>query len=482
MEQNKQLKNKAITARSEDFAQWYTDVVLKAGLVDYGSARGSMIIKPYGYAIWELIQEFLNKEFKRTGHSNVYMPTLIPESMFNKEKDHISGFAPEALWVTHGGDEKLAEKLALRPTSETVFCSHFANLVKSYRDLPVLYNQWANVFRNEKTTRPFLRTCEFLWQEGHTLHETEDEARSETIQMLNIYENMFSSVFCIPAFVGQKSEREKFAGAVDTYSVEAMMYNGYALQAGTSHYLGTGFSKSFDIKFLGRDQKLEFPHYTSWGVSTRMLGAIVMTHGDDNGLRLPPAVAPIQVVIIPVASHKEGVLEKAREIFEDLEHHFRVKLDDSDATPGYKFSEYEMKGVPVRIELGPREIEAGKCIAVRRDTGERVEIGLDLLEHVLEGLLDNIGFNLFQQAYKNRQEKTHVAKDYKEFSDIAINKQGFIESAWCGDEACEIKVKQEFSITSRNMPFDQDEEEIKTCKCAICGRPAKKKIFWAKQY
>ncbi|MCL2540788.1 MAG: proline--tRNA ligase [Firmicutes bacterium] len=477
-----EFKNKAITSRDKDFAQWYTDVVLKAGLVDYGAARGSMVIKPYGYAIWELIVEHLNREFKRTGHQNVYMPCLIPESMLAKEANHISGFAPEALWVTHGGNEKLTEKLALRPTSEAVFCSHFKDLVQSYRDLPVLYNQWANVFRNEKTTRPFLRTSEFLWQEGHTLHANEDEARAETIQMLNIYENMFSSVFCTPAFVGQKTESEKFAGAVDTYTVEVMMHNGYALQSATSHYLGTGFSKAFDIKYLSKDQKLEYPHYTSWGCTTRMIGGLVMTHGDDNGLRLPPAVAPIQIVIIPVAMHKEGVLEKAQELADELGKHYRVHLDDTDATPGFKFAEYEMKGVPVRIELGPRDIEAGRCIAVRRDTGQKSEIGLELLEHVIGGLLDSIALTLFTQAQNNRNEKTYKVSNYAEFEEIAKSKDGFIESYWCGEHACEKKVKEDFNIKSRCMPFDQDEAECANEKCAICGKQAKKRIYWAKQY
>ena len=367
MAQNKKMVE-AITSRDDDFAKWYTDIVKKAELCDYSGVKGCMIFRPYGYAIWENIQADLDRRFKETGHENVYMPMLIPESLLQKEKDHVEGFAPEVAWVTHGGSEKLAERLCVRPTSETLFCEHYKNIINSYRDLPKLYNQWCSVMRWEKTTRPFLRTSEFLWQEGHTMHETAQEAKEETLRMLKVYEDFYRETLAIPAVVGKKTRKETFAGAEATYTIEPMMHNGVALQGGTSHYFGDGFAKAFDITFTGRDNKLQYPHQTSWGVSTRMIGAIIMVHGDDDGLVLPPKISPIQVAVIPVAQHKEGVLEKADELRVRLTKQFRVKLDDSDNSPGWKFSQYEMKGVPVRVEIGPKDIEKNQCVIVRRET------------------------------------------------------------------------------------------------------------------
>ena len=356
----------AITSMDVDFAKWYTDVVVKAELCEYSSVRGCIVFRPYGYAIWENIQKILDARFKETGHENVYMPMLIPESLLQKEKDHVVGFAPECAWVTMGGDEKLTERLCVRPTSETLFCEHFSHVIHSYRDLPKLYNQWCSVMRWEKTTRPFLRTSEFLWQEGHTMHETAKEAQEETLRMLNVYATSFEDSLAIPVLRGEKTPKEKFAGAEETYTIEAMMHNGVALQSGTSHYFGDGFARAFGIQFTGRDNKLAYPHQTSWGVSTRMIGGIIMTHGDDNGLVLPPAIAPIQLIIIPIAQHKEGVLDKAGELLNRLKSIARVKLDDSDNSPGWKFAQYEMKGVPLRLEIGPKDIEQNQCVLVRR--------------------------------------------------------------------------------------------------------------------
>ncbi|MFR2466255.1 MAG: proline--tRNA ligase, partial [Clostridia bacterium] len=378
-EQQKKMVE-AITAMDEDFAKWYTDVIKKAELTDYSSVKGCMVIRPYGYAIWENIQQDLDRRFKKTGHENVYMPMFIPESLLQKEKDHVAGFAPEVAWVTQGGSETLTERLCVRPTSETLFCEHYAKIINSYRDLPKLYNQWCSVVRWEKTTRPFLRSSEFLWQEGHTMHETAEEAREETLRMLKVYEDFYRETLAIPAVTGRKTEKEKFAGAMETYTIEPMMHNGVALQGGTSHYFGDGFARSFDITFTGRDNTLQYPHQTSWGVSTRMIGALIMVHGDDNGLVLPPKVAPIQVAIIPIAQHKEGVLEKAREIADRLSETFRVKLDASDQSAGWKFSEYEMKGVPLRLEIGPKDIDKNQCVLVRRDNREKLFVSLHELE------------------------------------------------------------------------------------------------------
>ena len=472
---------KSITSMDEDFAKWYTDVCLKAELIDYSSVKGCMIIRPYGYAIWENIQRIMDGLFKETGHENVYMPMFIPESLLQKEKDHVEGFAPEVAWVTQGGDEKLEERLCVRPTSETLFCDHFKNIVHSYRDLPKLYNQWVNVVRWEKTTRPFLRTSEFLWQEGHTMHETEEEAREETLRMLGVYEEFYLNCLAIPAVTGQKTEKEKFAGAEVTYTIEPMMHNGVALQGGTSHYFGDGFAKAFDITFTSRENTIKYPHQTSWGVSTRMIGAIIMAHGDDNGLILPPTVAPIQVVIIPVAQHKEGVLEKANEIKERLEAAgLRVKLDDSDQSAGWKYSQYEMKGVPVRLEIGPRDIESGNCVLVSRVSREKNFVALDGIENEVKNMLEFVHNELVARAKKNLEEKTSVATSYEEFLDVAENKPGFIKAMWCGDVECEDKLKDATGgVKSRCIPFN---EEQLSDKCVCCGRPAKHMVVWGRQY
>lgn len=470
----------AITSRDEDFAKWYTDIVKKAELTDYSGIKGCMIIRPYGYAIWENIQADLDRRFKETGHQNVYMPMFIPESLLQKEKDHVDGFAPECAWVTVGGQEKLTERLCVRPTSETLFCEHYSKIIETYRDLPKLYNQWCSVVRWEKTTRPFLRTSEFLWQEGHTMHETEEEAREETLKMLQVYTDFYKETLAIPAVIGRKTEKEKFAGAEETYTIEPMMHNGVALQGGTSHYFGDGFAKQFDITFQGRDNKPHYPHQTSWGVSTRMIGAIIMVHGDDEGLVLPPKISPIQVAIIPIAQHKEGVLDKANELYDRLKKEYRVKLDDSDNSPGWKFSEYEMKGVPVRVELGPKDIENNQCVLVRRDTREKIFVPLDELETKIAETLQAVHDGMYERALKNMQEKIFTATNYDEFIDTAKNHPGFIKAMWCGDTACEEKLKEVTGgVKSRCIPFEE-EHIADTCVC--CGKPAKHMVFWGKQY
>ncbi|HAS37204.1 MAG TPA: proline--tRNA ligase [Ruminococcaceae bacterium] len=468
-----------ITSMDEDFAKWYTDVVKKAELCEYTSVKGCMVIRPYGYAIWENIQHLMDGMFKATGHENVCMPMFIPESLLEKEKDHVEGFAPEVAWVTHGGSEKLEERLCVRPTSETLFCEHYANIVHSYRDLPKLYNQWVSVVRWEKTTRPFLRTREFLWQEGHTIHATAEEAQEETIRMLNVYAEFCEKYLAMPVVKGVKTEKERFAGAEDTYTIEALMHDGKALQSGTSHYFGDGFAKAFDIQFTGKDNKLHHPFQTSWGTTTRLIGAIIMTHGDDNGLVLPPAVAPIQLVIIPIASHKEGVLDKANELKNKLAGVCRVKLDDSDNSAGWKFAEYEMKGVPLRLEIGPKDIENNRCVVVRRDNGEKIFVSLDELETKIPELLEAVRDGLYQKALDRRAAMTFTARDYAELKDIADNKPGFIKAMWCGDRECEDKLKDEIGITSRCIPFEQ-EHLSDTCVC--CGKPAKHMLYWGKAY
>lgn len=470
----------AVTSRDEDFAKWYTDIVKKAELIDYSGVKGCTVFRPYGYAIWENIQKDLDKRFKETGHENVYMPMFIPESLLQKEKDHVEGFAPECAWVTVGGDEELNERLCVRPTSETLFCEHYSKIIETYRDLPKLYNQWCSVVRWEKTTRPFLRTSEFLWQEGHTMHETEEEAREETLRMLRVYTDFYKETLAIPAIIGKKTEKEKFAGAVETYTIEPMMHNGVALQGGTSHYFGDGFAKSFDITYQGRDNQQHYPHQTSWGVSTRMIGAIIMVHGDDEGLVLPPKVSPIQIAVIPVAQHKEGVLEKANEIYSALKENYRVKLDDSDNSPGWKFSQYEMKGVPLRIEIGPKDIENNRCVIVRRDTREKIFVSFNQLETAVAGALQAVHDSMYEKALKNMQEKTHTAVTYDEFCDIAKNNPGFIKAMWCGNTACEEKIKDETGgVKSRCIPF---EEEHLSDVCVCCGKPAKHMVYWGKQY
>ncbi len=471
----------SITSMDTDFAQWYTDVVRKAELADYSGVKGCMIIRPYGYAIWENIQKDLDRRFKELGHENVYMPLLIPESLLQKEKDHVEGFAPECAWVTVGGENELSERLCIRPTSETLFCEHFRNVIHSYRDLPKLYNQWVNVVRWEKTTRPFLRTSEFLWQEGHTMHATEEEARKETLTMLKVYEDFFLETLAIPAVVGRKTEKEKFAGAMETYTIEPMMHNGVALQGGTSHYFGDGFARAYDITFTDRDNKVKYPHQTSWGVSTRMIGAIIMAHGDDNGLILPPKVAPIQVVLIPVQMQKPGVLEKTAEVADKLRRAgIRVKLDDSDNSPGWKFSEYEMKGVPVRLELGPRDIENNSCVLVSRVSRAKTFASLDNVVSEVETMLASVQEELVHRVRENVASKTSTAANYDEFLDCAANRPGFIKAMWCGDSACEDKLKDVTGgVKSRCIPFN--EEKISDV-CVCCGRPAKHMVIWGRQY
>ncbi len=470
---------KEITSMDEDFAKWYTDVVSKAELMDYSSVKGCMIIRPYGWAIWENIQKILDNMFKETGHENVSMPMFIPESLLQIEKDHVEGFAPEAAWITHGGNEKLEERMCVRPTSETLFCDHYKNIIHSWRDLPKLYNQWCSVVRWEKTTRPFLRSREFHWQEGHTIHATAEEAQAETIQMLNIYAEFAEKYLAIPVIKGVKTEKERFAGAEDTYTIEAMMHDGKALQSGTSHFFGDGFAKAFGITYADKENKLSHPFQTSWGVSTRLIGAIIMTHGDDSGLVLPPAVAPIQVVVIPIASHKEGVVDKANEVYASLKKFCRAKIDLSEQSPGWKFAEYEMKGVPLRLELGPRDIENNQCVIVRRDSGEKITVSLDELETKVNELLEAVRDGIYNKALNNRTEKTYTATTLEEMIDIADNKPGFIKAMWCGERECEDALKEKAGVSSRCIPFG--EEKIGD-KCVCCGKPAQKLLYWGKAY
>lgn len=468
-----------ITARSDDFAKWYTDIVRKADLIDYSSVKGSMIIRPYGYAIWENIQSTLDKMFKDTGHENIYMPLFIPESLLNKEKDHVEGFAPEVAWVTHGGSEKLSERLCVRPTSETLFCEHYAKIIESYRDLPKLYNQWCNVVRWEKETRPFLRSREFLWQEGHTVHETEEEAWQETERMLDVYADFCQDVLAIPVIKGRKTEKEKFAGAVATYTIEAMMHDGKALQSATSHYFGDDFAKAFDITYTGRDNKLAHPFQTSWGCTTRLIGAIIMTHGDDNGLMLPPKIAPTQVMIIPIAQHKEGVIDKASEVFDQLKDKFRVKIDTTDNSPGWKFAECEMKGIPLRLEIGPKDIAKNQCVLVRRDTREKFFVAMDELDGNIEKILAQMQEDLYSSALANREEHTYTSVELDDIIKIAETKPGFIKAMWCGNVDCEEELKEKAGLSSRCMPFEQ--EKISD-KCVCCGSDADKMVVWGKSY
>ncbi len=468
----------AITSMEEDFAQWYTDVVKKAELIDYTSVKGCMVIRPAGYAIWELIQKQLDDMFKATGVQNAYLPMFIPESLLQKEKDHVEGFAPEVAWVTHGGQQELQERLCVRPTSETLFCDYYKNVVQSYRDLPQVLNQWCSVVRWEKETRPFLRSREFLWQEGHTAHATAGEAEERTLQMLNVYAEFLEKVLAIPVIKGQKTEKERFAGAVATYTVEALMHDGKALQSGTSHNFGDGFAKAFGIQFTDKDNKLKYVHQTSWGVSTRMIGGLIMVHSDNSGLVLPPRVAPVQVAIIPVQQRKEGVLEKAAELKEMLKD-FRVKADDSDKSPGWKFSEQEMRGIPLRIEVGPKDIEAGRCVICRRDTRDKMEVPFGKLEETVKGLLESMQTEMLERAREHRDAHTWVAKNYEEFKQVFQEKAGFVKAMWCGCQDCEDKIKEELSVTSRCMPFEQ-EQLSDVCVC--CGKPAKKMVYWGKAY
>lgn len=468
----------AITSMEEDFAQWYTDVVKKAELIDYTSVKGCMVIKPAGYAIWELIQKQLDERFKATGVENVYLPIFIPESLLQKEKDHVEGFAPEVAWVTYGGLNPLQERLCVRPTSETLFCDFYKNDIHSYRDLPKVYNQWCSVVRWEKETRPFLRSREFLWQEGHTAHATMEEAEERTIQMLNVYADFCEEVLAMPVIRGRKTEKEKFAGAESTYTIEALMHDGKALQSGTSHNFGDGFAKAFGIQFTDRDNKLKYVYQTSWGMTTRLIGAIIMVHGDNSGLVLPPRVAPTQIMIIPIQQKKEGVLETAYALRDRLSS-FRVKVDDSDKSPGWKFSEQEMRGIPLRVEIGPKDIEAGKCVICRRDTGEKLETALEELETKAGELLERMQKEMLERARAHRDSHTYTAVNMEELQDVLDNHPGFVKAMWCGDQACEDEIKEKFAATSRCMPFEQ--EQISD-RCVCCGKSAKKMVYWGRAY
>ena len=468
-----------ITSMDEDFARWYTDIVKKADLIEYTSIKGCCVFRPYAYALWENIQHVLDSKFKELGHENVYMPMFIPESLLEKEKDHVEGFAPEVAWVTHGGNEKLTERMCVRPTSETLFCEHYKNIIQSHRDLPKLYNQWCSVVRWEKTTRPFLRSMEFLWQEGHTAHATAEEAQEETIRMLNVYADFCEQYLAIPVVKGRKTDKEKFAGAVATYTIESLMHDGKALQSGTSHNFGDGFAKAFGIQYSDKDNKLQHVFQTSWGVTTRLIGALIMVHGDNSGLVLPPRIAPKQVMIVPIAMHKEGVKEKASELCAQLKKALRADIDLSDKTPGWKFAEYEMKGIPVRLEIGPKDIENNSWVLVRRDTGEKISASLDNIEETVKNLLDDIQNNLYNKALEHRNAHTYTASDYDAFKEIVETKPGFVKSMWCGDEECENKIKEDTGATARCMPFEQ-ENLGETCVC--CGKKAKTMVYWGRAY
>ena len=476
----KEKKVEQITDMEVDFAQWYTDVCRKAELVEYASVKGFTILRPYGYAIWENMQRIMDGEFKKTGHENVAMPVLIPESLLKKEGELVNGFAPEVAWVTMGGSEKLEERLAFRPTSETMFCDHWSNILQTYRQLPMLYNQWCSVIRWEKTTRPFLRSREFWWQEGHTIHETAEEAKTETEQQLNCYADFFENVLAIPVVPGQKTEKEKFAGAEATYTVECMMKDHKALQGATSHYFGDKFSRAYNVTFTGRDNKLQYPFQTSWGSTTRLIGACIMTHSDNNGLVLPPAVAPVQVVVVPIAQHKPGVLDAARELKQRLEAAgLRVKLDDSDQSPGWKFAQYEMKGVPLRVEIGPKDMEKQQCCMARRDTGEKTFVPLSDLESAVQQLLRDVHDNLYAMAEKNLEDNTFDLTTWEEVRDMAQGRGGFARTKWCGSLECELAMKEKAGVSSRCMPLKQSGT---VGKCPVCGKECTTDIYWGVAY
>ncbi len=474
------MGNKAITSRDIDFAKWYTNVVQAAKLIDYSSVKGCMIYEPNGYAIWEKMQSVLDKKFKETGHQNVYLPIFIPESLFAKESELIAGFAPEGAWVTHGGESKLEERLLVRPTSETLFCDYYSKIVTSYRDLPKLYNQWANVVRWEKETRPFLRSREFLWQEGHTIHETAKEAEEETLRMLNIYKNFFEEYLAIPVIVGRKTEKEKFAGAEYTYTIESLTYNGVALQSGTSHYFGQKFAKAYDVKFKNRNNEDEYVYQTSWGVTTRMIGALIMTHSDDFGLVLPPKIAPRQVVIVPIGND-EKLLNICEDLLKKLNNAgITTFIDKTEKTPGFKFAEHEVNGIPVRIEFGLRDFENKKVTLARRDTRERIQVELDdNIVNAVQNLLDDIQVNLYNTAKKRRDEKTYECHTYEEVEKIMNTNPGFIKAMWCGLEECEIKMKDIKGTKSRCI---LENEKAIDDKCVVCGKRANKLVVWGIQY
>ena len=485
LERMKIMKNdkqfvKDITNIDENFPQWYTDIVLKAELADYTDVKGFVAIRPYGYAIWENIQKYTDKKFKEHGVKNISMPVLIPESLLNKEKEHVEGFAPEVAWVTMGGGEELEERLCVRPTSETIFSTMYSKWLSSWRDLPFKYNQWCNVLRWEKETRPFLRSREFLWQEGHTIHETEEEAKQFTMDMLEVYADVIENLLAIPVLKGQKTKKEQFAGAEATYTVETLMQDGRALQGGTSHYFGQNFTKPFDVKFQNKNGEQEYAYQTSWGISTRLIGAVIMAHGDNRGLKLPPLVAPIQAVIVPIAQQKEGVLEATNKLKDKLSQKFRMKLDDRDNySVGYKFNDWEMRGVPVRIEMGPRDIENGEAVLVRRDTSEKISVKLEDIEEKLEELLKDIQKSMYDVCKKRVEEKTTTAKTMEELKKNLDENQGYVKTMWCGNQECEDKVKEVTGAPSRCMPFEQ-EHISDTCVC--CGKPATKMVVWGRQY
>lgn len=481
MSKKEQQFVKEITPMDVDFAQWYTDIITKADLVDYSPIKGFMVIKPYGYALWEGIQSFADRRFKETGHKNCYFPLLIPESFLMKEAEHVEGFAPEVAWVTHAGRDRLEERLAVRPTSETIICSMYKKWLRSYRDLPYLYNQWCSVVRWEKSTRPFLRTSEFLWQEGHTLHETAEEAVKETLQMLDIYAEVAEDLMAIPVVKGQKSIRERFAGAEDTYTIEALMHDGKALQSGTSHYLAQHFTKAFEIEYQDRNGGLSNPHHTSWGISTRLIGGLIMVHSDNRGLVLPPRLAPTQVRIIPIQQQKEGVMDRANALYDELKAVLRVDMDDSrEKTPGFKFNEAEMLGIPVRIEMGPRDIEAGQVTLVRRDTLEKSQVALDQVKEHLLALMDEIQQNLFDQAKKRREERTTTVYNMDEFKKALVENPGFIRAMHCENEECENAIKEQTAATLRCFPFDDTEKIADTC--VHCGQKAERLAYFARAY
>ncbi len=476
----KEKKVEQITDMEVDFAQWFTDICTKAELVDYSGVKGCYILRPYGYAIWENIQSILDKMFKRDGHENVSMPMLIPESLLQKEKDHVEGFAPECAWVTMGGSEELPEKLCIRPTSETLFCDHWSHIVHSWRDLPMKYNQWCSVLRWEKTTRPFLRGREFLWQEGHTLHATAEEAEAETKHQLEVYADLCENYLAMPVIRGVKTQKEKFAGAENTYTIECMMHDKKALQSGTSHYFGDGFARQFDITFTDKDNKQKYPFQTSWGLSTRIIGGVIMTHGDNNGLVLPPAIAPVQVVVVPVAQHKEGVVEAATALYESLKAAgIRAKIDISDNSLGWKCAQYEMKGVPLRLEIGPRDIENGVFMAVRRDNREKTSINIAEAAQIVPQLLDEVQKGLYAKAKKNMDDHTYEAHSLEEAKELQEKNGGFIKTMWCGDLECELAMKEKAGMSSRCIPYKQEHiDDV----CPVCGKPAKHMIYWGVAY
>ncbi|MGB4645444.1 MAG: proline--tRNA ligase [Dictyoglomaceae bacterium] len=473
----------SITSQKEDFSKWYTDVILKAKLADYSPIKGCMVIRPYGYAIWENIQRLLDERIKNTGHENAYFPLFIPKSFLEKEAEHVEGFSPEVAWVTKGGGEDLLEPLAVRPTSESIICSMYAQWIQSWRDLPVLINQWANVVRWEKETRPFLRTTEFLWQEGHTAHRTKEEAEEETLKMLSVYKDFVEEDLSIPVIAGKKTENEKFAGALHTYSIEVLLKDGRALQAGTSHNLGQHFAKAFDIMFQDLDGERKYVWQTSWGLSTRIIGALIMTHGDDYGLVLPPKVAPYQIVIIPIwknESDKEKVYRYVDEIYKILSRQFRVKVDnDEEHTPGWKFNEWELRGVPIRLEIGPKEAEKDEIFVARRDLRTKTSIKREIMVEEISNLLKDIQKSLFDKAMKFREERTYEVEDFNTFKDIMDTKRGFVKASWCGDGDCELKIKELTGATIRNIPIDWEEEDG---KCILCGKKTKIKVLFAKAY